>query len=392
MGNKKSKPKSKPISSNEEIKDEPSNKTKEKKYLIDPVFGRMVYNEIVGAWVPAENENMYEESFNSYNKEKEKNKKYLKAFNIESEKINNFYENEHQSLIIIKKIPIQMDLYSYAYFLNDERLAINYDGHLNIYNKDLESVEQKIFEDSIHITQLKDNSLSNCHYNGADIYKYDKENNKFILDYTLKCINNAEKVVELSNERLALLADNISIYSKENGKYVKNGKDIHITTIDDFIQINDNELSTISGQESTITFWDIDKREIIAQIGDIENFGRTCLLLFDKYLIVGGANKNFSTGAIKYIYIINTDNKELIKKYEILYNIWFMIKLNEKEFVTGGSDGIIYKYRFEENEIKLMEKNEAHERSIVSKMAFCSSNNVLVTMSKNHIIFYDIGK
>ena len=392
MGNKKSKPKSKPISSNEEIKEEPSNKTKEKKYLIDPVFGRMVYNEIVGAWVPAINENMYEESFNSYNKEKEKHKKYLKTFNIKSEKINNFFDCDHQSLIIIKKIPIDLDTYCSAYFLNDERLAINWGIKMNIFNKDFESVEQTIYEKSIHITQLKDNSLSNCHYNGADIYKYDKENNKFVLDYTLKCINNAEKVIELSNERLALLADNISIYSKENGKYVKNGEDMHITTIDDFVQINDNELSTISGQESTITFWDIDKREIIAQIGDIENFGYDCLLLFDKYLIVGGANKNFNPDAIKYIYIINTDNKELIKKYEIFYNIWCMTKLNEKEFITGGSDGVIYKYRFEENEIKLMEKNEAHKQRIVKKSAFCSSSNVLVTMSKNQVIFYKIGE
>ena len=351
MGNKKSKPKSK---QKPKSKPESSNMTKGKMYMDDPVFGRMVYNEIVGAWVPAYSENMYEDSFNQYNTEKEKNKKYLKTFDIKPEKINNFSEDIHQTLSIIKKIPIKLDIYSYAYFLNDGRLAINWGNKLVIYNENYETIEQEIKEDSIHITQLKDNSLSNCHYHGADIYKYDVKNKKFNFDFTLKCKNTAEKLLELTNDRLALLADFINIYIKEDGKYVKNGEEMCLTTIDDLVQINDNELCSISGQESTVTFWDIDKREVFAQIGDIENFGRNCIILFGKYLIVGGANKNFCSGAIKYIYIINTESKELIKKYEILYNIWFIIKLNEKEFITGGSDGIICKYRFENNEIKLM--------------------------------------
>ena len=104
MGNKKQKPKSKPepkLEPKPEPKPESSNKVKGKMYMDDPVFGRMVYNEIVGAWVPAYNENMYEESFNNYNNEKEKNKKYLKAFDIKPEKINNFSEDNHQTLSII---------------------------------------------------------------------------------------------------------------------------------------------------------------------------------------------------------------------------------------------------------------------------------------------------
>ena len=266
---------------------------------------------------------------------------------------------------------------------------------MKIYNKDLETVEQTINDESTHITQLKDNSLTNCHYNGADIYKYDAENNKFILDYTLNCKNTADKVLELSNERLALLSNTylISIYKKENGKYVKDGKDkdMCITTIDDLIQINDNELCTISGQESTITFWDIDKREIFAQIGDIESFGHHCMLLFEKYLIVGGANTNFYSGAIKYIYIINTESHQLIKKYKIIYNIWFMIKINESEFITGGSDGVIYKYKYEGNEIKLMEKNEENKGITINKLAFCSDSNQLVSMSEKQTIIFKIS-
>ena len=398
MGNKKSKPKSKQKSSIAENKniEEPSNKTQEKKYLDDPVLGRMVYNEIAGAWVPAHNENMYEESFKTYYKEKEENQKYLKTFNIKPEQIKNFYEDNHQTLSVIKKIPIKLEIYNFACFLNDGRLAINWSGQLKIYNKDLETVEQTINDESTHITQLKDNSLTNCHYNGTDIYKYDSENNKFILDYTLNCKNTADKVLELSNERLALLSNTylISIYKKENGKYVKDGKDkdICITTIDDLIQINDNELCTISGQESTITFWDIDKREIFAQIGEIETFGHHCMFLFEKFLIVGGANKNFSSGAIKYIYIINTDNHQLIKEYSISYNIWFMIKINESEFITGGSDGIIYKYKYEGNEIKLMEKNEENKGITINKLAFCSDSNQLVSMCEKQTIIFKISE
>ena len=64
--------------------------------------------------------------------------------------------------------------------------------------------------------------------------------------------------MELSNERLAFLSNDfkITIYSKEYGKYEENGKCLAITTIDDFIQKNDNEIASISAQESEITFWD----------------------------------------------------------------------------------------------------------------------------------------
>ena len=393
MGNKKSKTKSTSQSSTSNTSNEEKNiEHQEKQYFNDPVFGRMVYNKI-GAWVPAYNEDMYEQSQLSYLNEKEKNKKYLKTFNIEPEKINNFYENTPKNFTIIKKIPIHLGIYSYVYFLNDGRLALNWDNQLKIYSPDFETVEQTINVKSTYITQLKDNSLLNCKYNAADIYRYDKEKKKFVFNYSLKCINMAEKVIELPNERLAFLADNISIYSKENGKYVEDGKCLSITTIDDFIPINENEIASISGQESVITFWDLTTREINAQIGDIENFGRFCMLLYDKSLIVGGANKNFYKNPVSYrfIYIINIDNKELIKKYYFTRNIWFMTKLNEKEFVTGETEGIINKYRFEENKLKLMETNEDHE-DIVNKLAFCSNSNQLASLSDKQLIIFKISE
>ena len=394
MENKKSKSKNKPISSSKEKKEynvAPVISSKGKNYLDDPVFGRMVHNEIVGAWVPASSEDLVEQSFISYLNEKEKKKKYLKTFNITPEKINNFYEDSHISLSIIKKIPIKCYVYSYAYFLKDGRLAINWDKELKIYSKDFKKIEQTIQNESTFITQLKDNSLLNCRFNGVDIYKYDEKENKFIFNYTLECLNMAKKVIELPNEGLAFLSGFISIYTKEKGIYVKIGKDLNITTIDDLILINENEIASISGQETTITFWDLTTREINAQIGDIENFGNSCMLLFDKSLIVGGANKNFSPGSIKFIYIINIDNKELIKKYSFSQNIWFMTKLNDKEFVTGESKGIISKYRFEENELKLMEKNIDH-KNIVKKLAFCSISNQLATIGGKQVIIFQISE
>ena len=68
---KKSESSKKPDSS----KKQESSKEKGKRYIDDPVLGRMVYNEVVGAFVPAANEDKYEESFSQYYKEKEKNKK-----------------------------------------------------------------------------------------------------------------------------------------------------------------------------------------------------------------------------------------------------------------------------------------------------------------------------
>ena len=69
---------SKPSQSSKSSKSTESSITKEKKYFNDPVFGKMVYNEIVGAWVPAYNEDLYEQSQLNYLKEKEENKKNLK--------------------------------------------------------------------------------------------------------------------------------------------------------------------------------------------------------------------------------------------------------------------------------------------------------------------------
>ena len=217
---------SKPSPSSKLSKSTESPTIKEKKYLNDPVFGRMVYNEIVGAWVPAYNEDLYEQSQLNYLKEKEENKKNLKIFNINSESIKNFYEDmpEHKSFSIIKKIPIKLDIYNYVYFLKDGRLAVNTGSKLDIYNKDIKKIEQTIKDESIFITQLEDNRLVNCKYNGANIYKYDQKEKEFIFDCSLKCINSAKKVVELPNEKLALLADNIHIFSKENGIYIEDGK------------------------------------------------------------------------------------------------------------------------------------------------------------------------
>ncbi len=57
MGKKNSKPK--PPKNNKNNHKQKS-ASKEKRYMIDPVFGLMVFNKIVGAWVPAANEDMYE--------------------------------------------------------------------------------------------------------------------------------------------------------------------------------------------------------------------------------------------------------------------------------------------------------------------------------------------
>lgn len=388
MGNKKSKPKSKPNSSIQPSQPPPISESADGKlYMNDPVFGKMVYSKLAGAWIPAGREDMYESSFQSYANERENNKKLLKTFEVQSKLILKFYKEEHNTFSIVTKIPLKLGTYNYILFLNDGRLALNSDEMLQIYSKDFKKVEQKIKKDSIYITQLKDNSLVNCHYNSADIYKYDKKNNKFILDYTLKCINNCKKVMEITNDRLAYLADFLDIYSKVEGKYVKTGKTMAITTIDDFIQINDNEISTISGQENEITFWDLTTRQIIAQIGKINNYGRSCLILFDKFLIVGGADRYETTN---YLFVINTDSKELIKKFAFFQNIWFMTKLNEKEFITGETKGYINRYRFEENEIKLMETNRDHGEEIVSKLAYCKINKLIASFGSSNCIIYKI--
>ena len=129
MGNKKSKPKPKP-----EIKPKPEYKPKslletklqsdtnsppepqtqtpvqtsqEKLYMFDPVFGKMVYSSIAGAWIPEKNENQYEDDFMMYEKEKERNKKFLKTFNIEPEEIKSLYDEPHKSFSIVKSIKLK---------------------------------------------------------------------------------------------------------------------------------------------------------------------------------------------------------------------------------------------------------------------------------------------
>ena len=118
--------------------------------------------------------------------------------------------------------------------------------------------------------------------------------------------------MKLSNERLAFLPNDfkITINSKEYGKYEENGKCLEITTINDFIPKNDNEIASISAQESEITFWDLTTREINTQIGEIKNYGNSCMILFDKSLIVERADMHDKKN---FIFVININNKELIK-------------------------------------------------------------------------------
>ena len=47
-----------------------------------------------------------------------------------------------------------------------------------------------------------------------------------------------------------------------------------------------------------------------------------------------------------------------------------MIKISEKEFITGENEGIINEYRFDGNEIKLMEENEDNKDKIVKDLLF----------------------
>ncbi len=65
-----------------------------------------------------------------------------------------------------------------------------------------------------------------------------------------------------------------------------------------------------------------------------------------------------------------------------------MTKLNEKEFITGETNGIINKYNFDENEVKLMETNKDHENDTVMKLSFCSINNRIASLSDKKCILF----
>ena len=125
--------------------------------------------------------------------------------------------------------------------MKDGKLAVNTGKILNIYNQDFETIEQTINAESQFITQLKDNSLVNCNYDGANIYKEDSEKKQFIFNCCIKCLNGVEKVVELQNGQLAINGGRgiqIFVKDKEKGNYIEEGKNLMITTIEDYIQIN----------------------------------------------------------------------------------------------------------------------------------------------------------
>lgn len=275
--------------------------------------------------------------------------------------------------------------------MKDGKLAVNTGKILNIYNQDFETIEQTINAESQFITQLKDNSLVNCNYDGANIYKEDSEKKQFIFNCCIKCLNGVEKVVELQNGQLAINGGRgiqIFVKDKEKGNYIEEGKNIMITTIEDYIQINENELASISGQESEITFWDLTTREIITQIGEIKNYGRFCLILYDKSLIVGGADRYTDNN---FIYIINVESHELIKKYNFFGNIWFMNKFNGNEFFSGDSRGFIKRYRYEENIIKIMEENNEHKDTVL-KLASEGNNNYFASLSDHLLVIFKISE
>ena len=69
-----------------------------------------------------------------------------------------------------------------------------------------------------------------------------------------------------------------------------------------------------------------------------------------------------------------------------------MTKLNDKEFFTGETNGIINKYRFEDDELKLIETNKEHGKETIMNITFSKNNNQLATLDENQIVIFNMSE
>jgi len=310
------------------------------------------------------------------NKINELNKKIKLLEEQLKDKTNNLNNNNsNNNFDISLKNPIHIlnyhkDTINCLAILNDGRLISgSYDNSIIIYNKTT-FLPDLIINEHIgpvwSIIQLSSGIIATCS-NDETIKLFNiKENNYNIIQTLNDHTDSVNLIIEIKNKYLVSCSSDNSIifYLKDNLKYKK---DYQISTNGRCVcigQVKENEIcysetNNYDYNNNKICFYDINERKIKSSISNISKSGYSPFIMISKDLLfILGYNK---------ISLININYYEIIREIEVPNSGWIngVCLLNKNILFTGDEEGIIRRWKIEEdNSILISKKENTHYSSI----------------------------
>jgi len=252
-------------------------------------------------------------------------------------------------------INIHNDYINCLLCLNDGRFAsASFDSKINIYNKNLLTIDIQInehYKSVTFLTQLKNNNVVSCSEDKTiNIIKI--INNKYILIQTLLEHHwGVNKIIELNDKQnLASCSDDktIIIWQKFDNIHYKKSSCLygHEKWIENIIEIKSSEILSTSSQEQKLIIWDIYKKSKIKEIKNIfvSNSNQNLFLIKNYELIIGGN---------EYIYIMDVFTKNIHKIYKCDFiTLSFLYLNNNKIFISGDNNGNLRQFHYNNKELK----------------------------------------
>ena len=145
------------------------------------------------------------------------------------------------------------------------------------------------------------------------------------------------------------------------------------------LQINENKLVSSATISNYIQFFDI--KNNFEEIKTIQNISVNCcwnsLEIFkENILLIGGSNNNG-------IYLIDTDNYQIISNFLKNFDIYSIIKLKNDNILIGcksSDDYSLIEYKYDNNNlIKIKSKDKAHSNSIAGLLEL--KDDVIISCS-----------
>ena len=170
------------------------------------------------------------------------------------------------------------------------------------------------------------------------------------------------KIIELKNKNIVSCSNDASIifYNKDNmeqNNFKKNTNGGCYT----ILQIKENEICYIEGNNSTICFYDFQEKKIKSSLANISVICRGSLnliMISENLLLIPGENK---------ISLININEYKLIRNIEVPGASWLLgvCMLSENMIIMGSYSKAIYQWKIEGNNlIFISKKDNAHNDNI----------------------------
>lgn len=154
------------------------------------------------------------------------------------------------------------------------------------------------------------------------------------------------------------------------------------------LQINENKLVSSATISNYIKFFD--RKNNFEEIKTIQNISVNCFwnsleIFKENILLIGGSNNNG-------IYLIDTDNYQIISNFLKNFEIYSIIKLKNGNILIGcksSDDYYLIEYKYDNNNlIKIKSKNKSHSNSIIGLLEL--KDEVIISCSCDRSIKFSI--